>query len=50
MQSDPNELCQSNKLYPTFAVYMEVPGGVTVCKDPREYVWWDEVRKHPFEF
>lgn len=24
-------------------VFMEVPGGVTVCSDPSKYVWWDEV-------
>ncbi|ORY73455.1 GDSL lipase/esterase [Leucosporidium creatinivorum] len=26
-------------------VYMEVAGSVTVCENPREYVWWDEY--HP---
>lgn len=26
-------------------VYQEVDGGVTVCENPQQYVWWDEY--HP---
>jgi phospholipase/lecithinase/hemolysin len=27
------------------AVYGEMEGGVTVCDNPKEYLWWDEY--HP---
>lgn len=38
---DPSKIDQSCLR----GVYMEVPGGVTVCSEPRKYVYWDEY--HP---